>query len=264
MARGIRVVSVERGHDPRRLTLVPFGGAGPMHGSPLARELAIPRLLIPPTPGILCALGMLVADLRHDLVQTRLAAHRDLSPGEARTLFEPMLAEARRLLDADLVPPDRQRIEIRLDMRYVGQSYELPIAIAGFSEAEWAALVPAFHADHASRFGHSDPGAPVEIVSFAVTATGLIDTPELPRPPQGNDEPPEEARSGTRLAYFEAGDGRPAGWAECPVWWREALLAGNEIAGPAIIEEISATTVLYPGDSAHVDAIGSLIVEVGA
>ncbi|MGE3783229.1 MAG: hydantoinase/oxoprolinase family protein, partial [Alphaproteobacteria bacterium] len=263
MARGIRVVSVERGHDPRRLTLVPFGGAGPMHGSPLARELAIPRLLIPPTPGILCALGMLVADLRHDLVQTRLAAHRDLSPETARAAFEPMLAEARRLLDADRVPPQRQRIEMRLDMRYVGQSYELPIPVTGFSEAEWGALVPAFHAEHASRFGHSDPRAPVEIVSFGVTATGLIDTPELPRPPQGGAEPPEQARSGSRPAYFEA-EGRSGGWAECPVWRREALLAGNRIAGPAIVEEISATTVLYPGDRAHVDAIGSLIVEVGA
>jgi N-methylhydantoinase A len=264
MARGIRVVSVERGHDPRRLTLVPFGGAGPMHGSPLARELAIPRLLIPPTPGILCALGMLVADLRHDLVQTRLAAHHDLSPDEAQAIFEPMLAEARRLLDADRVPAERQRIEMRLDMRYVGQSYELPIPIAGFSEGEWAALVPVFHAEHASRFGHSDPQAPVEIVSFGVTATGLIDTPELPRPPHGGAEPPDEARGGTRRAYFEAGEGRGAGWTECPVWRREALLAGNEIAGPAIVEEVSATTVLYPGDRARVDAVGSLIVEVGS
>jgi N-methylhydantoinase A len=263
MARGIRVVSVERGHDPRRLSLVPFGGAGPMHGSPLARDLAIPRLLIPPAPGILCALGMLVADLRHDLVQTRLAAHRDLSPGEARAVFEPMLAEARRLLDADRVPKERQRIETRLDMRYVGQSYELPIPIAGFSQAEWAALVPAFHAEHASRFGHSDPNAPVEIVSFAVTATGLIDTPELPRPKQGGAEPPQDAQRGSRRAYFDAAQGRSGGWAECPVWRREALFAGNRVAGPAIIEEISATTVLYPGDRAHVDAIGSLIVEVG-
>src|SRR4051812_13633747 len=156
MARGIRVVSVERGHDPRRLTLVPFGGAGPMHGSPLARELAIPRLLIPPTPGILCALGMLVADLRHDLVQTRLAAHRDLSPETARAVFEPMLAEARRLLDADRVPTDRQHIEMRLDTRYVGQSYELPTPIAGFSETKGAALAPAFHHEHARRFGYGD------------------------------------------------------------------------------------------------------------
>ena len=263
MARGIRVVSVERGHDPRRLTLVPFGGAGPMHGSPLARELAIPRLLIPPAPGILCALGMLIADLRHDLVQTSLAAHRDLSPEAARAVFEPMLAEARRLLDADRVPAERQRIEMRLDMRYVGQSYELPIAVTGFSETEWAALAPTFHAEHAHRFGHSDPKAPVEIVSFGVTAAGLIDTPELPRLPQGEAAPPEQARSGSRPAYFEAGEGRDGGWAECPAWRREALLAGNRIAGPAIIEEISATTVLYPGDRAHVDAVGSLIVEVG-
>ena len=95
-----------------------------------------------------------------------------------------------------------------------------------------------------------------------MTATGLIDTPELPRPPQGSAEPPEVARGGKRRAYFEAGGGRAAGWAECPVWRREALFAGNEIAGPAIIEEISATTLLYPGDRAHVDAVGSLVVEL--
>jgi N-methylhydantoinase A len=99
------------------------------------------------------------------------------------------------------------------------------------------------------------------VVSFAVTATGLIDTPELPRPQAGGKEPPAEARTGMRRVYFEAGGG--GDWAECPVWRREALLAGNETAGPAIVEEVSATTVLYPGDHARVDAIGSLIVEVG-
>ena len=151
---------------------------------------------------------------------------------------------------------------MRVDMRYIGQSYELPIPVRSFDAAEWAALVPAFHAEHARRFGHSDPQAPVEIVSFAVTATGLIDTPELPRPPAGGREPPDEARRGTRRVYFEAGAGGE--WAECSVWRREALLAGNEIAGPAIIEEVSATTVLYPGDHVRVDAIGSLVIEVGA
>ena len=279
MTRGIRVVSIERGHDPRGLTLVPFGGAGPMHGSPLARELSIPRLLVPPTPGILCALGMLVADLRHDLVRTHLAAHRDLSAEAARAVLNPMLQEARRLLAADRVPEERQRIEMRVDMRYIGQSYELPIALvpnvpspasggglgrglADLTDADWQALVPTFHAEHARRFGHSDPVAPVEIVSFSVTATGLIDTPELPRPPAGGREPSKDAQSGTRRVYFEA-EMRDGEWQEAPVWRREVLLAGNEIAGPAIIEEISATTVLYPGDRAHVDAIGSLIVEIG-
>jgi N-methylhydantoinase A len=256
MVRGIRVVSVERGHDPRGLTLVPFGGAGPMHGSAVARELSIPRLLVPPTPGILCALGMLVADLRHDLVQTHLAAHRGLSGDAAKAILDPMLAEARRLLADDRVAPDRQRVETRVDMRYIGQSFELPIPLAGFSDADWAALVPAFHAEHGGRFGHSDPAAPVEIVSFGVTATGLIDLPELPRPPSGDRAPPANARTGTRRVYY-------ADWHDCPVWSREALRAGNEIAGPAIVEEVSATTVLYPGDRARVDAVGSLIVEIG-
>jgi N-methylhydantoinase A len=309
MTRGIRVVSVERGHDPRSLTLVPFGGAGPMHGSPLARELAIPRLLVPPTPGILCALGMLIADLRHDLVRTHLAAHARLSAEAARAVLAPMLEEARRLLAADRVPVERQRIEMRVDMRYIGQSYELPISLpsptlpplrggplpppqageglrperstqlpppragegrgGGFAApvwgaADWAALAPAFHAEHARRFGHSDPKAPVELVSFAVTATGLIDTPELPRPATGGREPPEAARQGARRVYFETAAPGGGEWRECPVWRREALLAGNAIAGPAIVEEVSATTVLYPGDHARVDQIGSLIVEVGS
>ena len=214
----------------------------------MARELSIPRLLVPPTPGILCALGMLVADLRHDLVRTHLAAHRDLSAVAAQAVLDPMLQEARRLLAADRVPAERQRIEMRVDMRYVGQSYELPIPLTasfpspasgggsgwGLTALDWAALVPAFHAEHARRFGHSDPAAPVEIVSFAVTATGLIDTPELPRPAAGDSEPPSEARSGTRRVYFEAAPGG-GGWT-CRSGTR-ALLAGNEIAGPAIVEK---------------------------
>jgi N-methylhydantoinase A len=124
-------------------------------------------------------------------------------------------------------------------------------------------LAGAFHAEHARRFGHSDPAAPVEVVSFAVTATGLIDTPELPRPAAGGKEPPEEARRGMRRVYFELAEPGPGEWLDCPVWRREGLLAGNAIDGPAIVEEVSATTVLYPADRARVDTIGSLIVEVG-
>jgi N-methylhydantoinase A len=263
MGRGIRVVSIERGHDPRTLTLVPFGGAGPMHGSPVARDLAIPRLLVPPTPGILCALGLLVADLRHDLTQTRLAAHAAVPAGEAEAGFAPMLAEAARLLAEDRIPAERQRIEMRVDMRYIGQSYELPIPLAGFSAAEWQALVPAFHAEHRRRFGHSDPAAPIEIVSFAVTAKGLIDTPELPRPAPGETVPPDTALAGSRRVYFEIEGPGGGDWHDCRIWRRDALLAGNEIQGPAIVEEVSATTVLYPADRARIDAFGSLIVEVG-
>jgi N-methylhydantoinase A len=263
MGRGIRVVSIERGHDPRGLTLVPFGGAGPMHGSPVARDLSIPRLLVPPTPGILCALGLLVADLRHDLSQTQLTAHADFTAGDARASFEPLLEQARYLLAGDRVAPERRQVEMHVDMRYIGQSFELPIPVVGFRQGQWASLVPAFHAEHHRRYGHSDPAAPVEIVSLGVTARGVIDTPELPRPEHGGAAPPDAALAGSRRVYFEAADPTGGDWHDCPIWRREALLAGNEIAGPAIVEEISATTVLYPGDRARIDDCGSLIVEVG-
>ncbi|HXC29271.1 MAG TPA: hydantoinase/oxoprolinase family protein [Stellaceae bacterium] len=263
MGRGIRVVSIERGHDPRGLTLVPFGGAGPMHGSPVARDLSIPRLLVPPTPGILCALGLLVADLRHDLSQTQLTAHADFTAGDARASFEPLLEQARYLLAGDRVAPERRQVEMHVDMRYIGQSFELPIPVVGFRQGQWASLVPAFHAEHHRRYGHSDPAAPVEIVSLGVTARGVIDTPELPRPEHGGAAPPDAALAGSRRVYFEAAGPTGGDWHDCPIWRREALLAGNEIAGPAIVEEISATTVLYPGDRARIDDCGSLIVEVG-
>ena len=263
MVRGIRVVSVERGHDPRRLTLVPFGGAGPMHGAAVARELAIPRILVPPTPGILCALGMLVSDLRHDLIETHLGAYADFGFARGQAVLAPMAAEARRLLDEDGVPEPRRRVTARVDMRYIGQSYELAVPLDPIDAATWSSLPGRFHEIHRQRFGHADPQAPVEIVSFGMTAIGLIDTPQLPRPAKGRRKPPEAARLGSRKVYFESLAGAAAGWLDCPVWQREALLAGNVIQGPAVLEEISATTVLYPADVARVDAHGSLIVEVG-
>lgn len=263
MVRGIRVVSVERGHDPRRLTLVPFGGAGPMHGAAVARELAIPRILVPPTPGILCALGMLVSDLRHDLIETHLGPYTDFGFAHGEAIFAPMLVEARRLLDEDGVPEPRRRITARVDMRYIGQSYELAVPLDPIDGTTWASLPVRFHEIHRQRFGHADTRAPVEIVSFGVTAVGLIDTPQLPVPPKGTVTPPDAARLGARKIYFEALAGAAAGWLDCAVWRREDLLAGNVIQGPAVLEEISATTVLYPADVARVDDQGSVIVEVG-
>ncbi|MGE0577469.1 MAG: hydantoinase/oxoprolinase family protein [Reyranella sp.] len=263
MVRGIRVVSVERGHDPRRLTLVPFGGAGPMHGAAVARELAIPRILVPPTPGILCALGMLVSDLRHDLIETHLGPYADFGFARGQAILAPMAAEARRLLDEDGVPEPRRHVTARVDMRYIGQSYELAVPLDLIDAATWSSLPERFHEIHRQRFGHADTDAPVEIVSFGMTAIGLIDTPQLAQPAKGRGKPTEAARLGSRKVYFESLSGAAAGWLDCPVWQREALLAGNVIQGPAVLEEVSATTVLYPADVARVDAQGSLIVEVG-
>ncbi|BAQ44842.1 MULTISPECIES: hydantoinase/oxoprolinase family protein [Methylobacterium] len=266
IVRGIRVVSVERGLDPRDFALVPFGGAGPMHGTPVARDLAIPRLLVPPTPGILCALGQLVSDLRHDLVETHVGAHADFAAGRAAGIVAALTARGDALLAADTVPPDRRTVSAFVDMRYVGQSYELPIALpARLDEVDWAGVPARFHDAHRARFGHADASAPVECVSFGVTAVGRIDTPVLPVLEEGGAAPPPEARTGSRPVYFEALSRTDIpGFHDAPVFARAALRAGNVVEGPAVIEEVSATTILYPGDRAVADASGSLIVEMPA
>jgi N-methylhydantoinase A len=264
IVRGIRVVSVERGHDPRLCTLVPFGGAGPMHGTPVARELQIPRLIVPPTPGILCAMGQLLADVRHDLVETHILAYAPGNRERAATVASALSGAAERRLAADGVPPERRRIEIRVEARYVGQSYELPIALEHGSAEGWSRLAADFHAAHRYRFGHADQDAAIEIVSFGATAIGRVDSPELPAVRPGGPAPPAEAHMATREVFYE-GDtlGEPGRWITVPVMAREQLLAGNVIEGPAVIEEISATTVLYPGDRARVHASGALLVACG-
>jgi len=262
IVRGIRVVSVERGHDPRLCTLVPFGGAGPMHGTPIARELRIWRVAIPPAPGILCALGQLLSDLRHDLIETHIFPYAPGEDARAASIAGRLIDASDRLLEADRVPADKRQIEVRVDARYVGQSYELPIAFDTRDAGAWKRLAQDFHAAHRNRFGHADPEAPIEIVGFAATAIGKVDTPELPTLRSGSPAPPTEARIGSREVFFEGRDPGGAGdWATAEIFARDQLLAGNRIAGPAVIEEVSATTVLYPGDLAEVHASGVLLVE---
>lgn len=263
IVRGIRVVSIERGHDPRDFALVPFGGAGPMHGTPVARELRIPRLLIPPTPGILCALGQLVSDLRHDLIETHISAHTSLDGEAVHGIIERLRSHGNELLSADDVPESKRRIETHVDARYSGQSYELTLPLP--DAAHWPALPQAFHLMHQARFGHHDTSCPVEIVNFGVTAVGMIDAPELPQIAQGTERPAPAACAGSRRIFYEADDPDRAGqWLEASIFRREQLLAGNVIHGPAVIEEVSATNVLYPGDVARIDRFASMLVDVGA
>ncbi len=264
IVRGIRVVSVERGHDPRQCTLVPFGGAGPMHGTPVARELQIGRLIVPPAPGILCALGQLLADLRHDLVETHIFPYATGNVERASAIAQRLSDAADRLLAADGVAAGKRLVEVRVEARYLGQSYELPIVYAHRDAGAWTSLAVDFHAAHRHRFGHADPEAPIEIVAFGATAIGKVDTPELPVLAAGRAAPPAEAHAATREVFFE-GDapGAAGGWIAARIFAREKLLADNVIEGPAVIEEVSATTVLYPGDCARVHANGALLVECG-
>ena len=198
-------------------------------------------------------------NLRHDLLETHIGALADFSAERAVAIMRELRARGHALLDADGVEPSRRRIEIRADLRYVGQSFELPLGLA--DDQAWSGIEAAFHVAHAQRFGHADPRAAVEVVGFAAVAIGVIDTPELPRLDQGGPTPPAGADAGTRQVFFESDHG--GAWVEARVLMREKLLAGNRIVGPAIVEEVSATSVLYPGDVAVVHESGSLIVEVG-
>jgi N-methylhydantoinase A len=233
-----------------------------MHGSAVARELSMARLVVPPAPGILCALGQLLSDLRHDLIETHIFPYAAGQEPQAAAIAAGLVEAGDRLLEADRVPDGKRRIEVRVEARYVGQSYELPIAFRHGHPGAWRRLAEDFHAAHSQRFGHADPQAPIEIVGIGATAIGEVDKPELPTLPAGGPEPPAEALIGGRDVFFEGGaPGDPGAWARAQVLARDRLLAGNEIAGPAVIEEISATTVLYPGDLARVHASGALIVE---
>jgi N-methylhydantoinase A len=262
IVRGMRVVSVERGHDPRDFALVPFGGAGPMHGTPVARDLGIRHLLLPPNPGILCAFGLLVSDLRHDLLETHVRPLQDFSFEEAGPILERLHASAQELLERDGVPSARRVVELHADLRYVGQSYELAVPVDPPNGHGWAGLVARFHDEHRQRFGHADKRAAIEVVTLGATGWGRVDPPRL-APLESGGPSPKAAQVSTRPVYFESDSvGSGGKWHDTPVYDRSRLSAKNVVTGPAIIDEVSSTTVLYPGDVARMHETGALLVEV--
>jgi N-methylhydantoinase A len=259
MTGALKVMSVERGLDPRAFSLAAFGGAGPVHGARLMRLIGAPRLLVPRYPGILCAIGLLATDLRYDFAVTRLqrAGAYDLAAIEAT--FAELTADADTRLTADGIEPERRRFARAADLRYEKQGVELtvPVADGAMTDATATTLVADFHALHARLYTFSDPTAPVEIVNLRVEATGLaerITLPEIARAvPDSRPEPGHE-----RLASLDAGP--PCA---TPVYRREALLADHVIYGPAIVDQLDATTVILPGQSARTDRLGNLIIVEG-
>jgi N-methylhydantoinase A len=249
MERAIRAISVERGFDPRDFTLVPFGGAGPLHACALAESLLIPRILVPLTPGVLSALGMAIADRVRDYSQSILARADVLNRADLATIFAGLADQGRADLLAEGTAPGDIVLERSLDMRYVGQSHE--ITVLEPPDAEWIA---AFHSAHDLRYGHRHDDEPVEIVSARLKAVGRGHPPELhPLPDAGPD--PSVAHIGQGQAWFSPDE---------PVlvdyYHRDKLGAGNRVVGPAIIFQLDTTTVLPPGWRAQVDAWGNLLL----
>ena len=257
MERALRVASVERGHDPRRFTLVAFGGAGPLHACELAEALGIPRVLVPLFPGVLSAFGMAAAPVTRDEVQAFLS----MVPPEDRGVFARRLDRSFRRLEArarrDLGRQgysSRVRVRRALDLRYAGQSYELTVPVpASLEGCKPARFLAAFHRAHRGRFGHADPSRQVEVVAVRVAAEAPGAAVRLPTLPKGSGDA-KAARLGRRDIWF--GRRRPT-W----LYDRERLLAGDRLRGPALVLQLDATTTLPPGWRGVVDDVGNLLLE---
>jgi len=249
MERALRVISVERGHDPNEFSLFAFGGAGGMHAAFLARSLNIPRVVIPPYPGIFSAIGMLLADVSRDTSRTVLMGAEELKT-RAEELFAPLEEEILEDMSAEGFSRDEITLERSLDMRYRGQSFELRVPYShNFLED--------FHARHRQRYGYHRKGRPVEAVNLRVLGWGRPEKPTWPHRDNPVEDIPDRAIYGSRSVVF-------AGIKEDTLLYRrEALLYGNRIPGPALILEYSSTTVVPPGVEGRVDPWNNLILEVG-
>jgi len=249
MEKAVRVISVERGHDPRDYTLVAFGGAGALHACDLASGLEIPRVLVPCFPGALSALGILRADVTKDLSRTvRLDVRNSARWREnLHTAFSALEREGRSQMRGEGFSDEAIRIDRALDMRYSGQSYDLTVPYAGD-------IIAAFHASHERRYGYSDRARTTEIVTIRARFTGRTPKPILPKWKMGGPNPKEAAVSRSIVIFT----GRRFA---ARVYDRSRLGAGNRIAGPAVVTEYSATTFIPPRWTGSVDLYGNILLE---
>lgn len=260
MVRGIRAVSVERGHDPREFALMAFGGAGPLHASDVARALAIGEVIVPPLPGILCAQGLVVSDLKEDFVASARMPVDAAADMQARV--DGLVAEAKTWFESEKVPVDRRSLQLALDMRYVGQNFELRVTVDETASERPVRLPDVeklralFFQVHEMNYGYHNPEDAVEVVNIRLTAHGRLDKPPAPEIAAATASPPV---SGTCAVHFDAEAPR-----RTPIYQRHALGAGHVIRGPALIEQLDATTLVHPGDVATVDSALNLVVEIAS
>jgi N-methylhydantoinase A len=255
MAEAIKAISTMRGHDLREFMLLPFGGAGPVHAARIARDLGMAGLIVPLYPGVYSAIGLVMSDVKHDYVQSKMQPMRELSADAVNHMFARLEALAAEELRDDGFASDRIRIERALDMRYAGQGYEItmPCEAAALQSAGLDGLRRQFDQQHRAMFGHMAPEQAVEVVSYRVRGLGLVPPVELPRfKPTGATL--ADALRQTRQVRF---DGRDVA---CPVYQRERLDVGLTLPGPAILDQFDCTTVIHAGQTARVDEWKNLIV----
>jgi N-methylhydantoinase A len=256
MVRAVRVISVEQGEDPREFALIAFGGAGPLHASAIARQLGMHRLLIPSAPGLLCAVGALLSEPKTEFARTHvMTLGSDPNPIN-KDLLE-LEAQAIAWMDREGLEPGIRMLTYSVDMRYLRQNYELSLTLPSILEdpEDLDDLANRFHDLHQRHYGYASPGHPIQLVTLRVVASGrMVQTP-MPRL-SAPVRPPAERDM--RSVYFET----IGHWSTCPVYWRNDLGAGTSLNGPAVIEQVDSTILLYPGDRGCVDKFGHMTVEV--
>ncbi|WP_434724852.1 hydantoinase/oxoprolinase family protein [Mesorhizobium sp. RIZ17] len=258
MAGAIRMVSVSRGHDPRDFALFAFGGAGPLHATALARELGLPRVLVPARPGITNALGCVVADLRHDFVNTINQPVKLLDEAALREVLERHRNEGEALIAKEAVKPDAIRVTHSADMQFVGQTHIINVPLPSSSVSR-ETLQLLFEKAYFARFKVELPEIRANLVNLNTSVTGVRPQIDLSKliDPAGRTATLEEARREIRPVWYHGT------WHDTPVYAREKLPLDAVIEGPAILEQMDATTVLEPGDRARSDADGNIIIDIG-
>lgn len=258
IVEGIRTAAAERGFDVSSFALVAFGGAGPVHAGSLARELGMAEVVVPPIPGLTSALGLLLADLRRDYVRSRLRRWDELEIDELNSIFLELRDQAVQEIVADGIPKARIRLTYSLEMRYLGQGYELNIladADGKFTSDDLERIRRKFDEQHLELFGHSNSAEPVEAVNYRARADVEVPKASLVQYDEVQTGP-ELAHAGERQVCFDS----VQGMVTCPIYDRTLLWPGHAISGPAIVEQFDSTTVVYPGQTASVDVFKNLIL----
>ena len=256
MAKAIRRLSVEKGYDPREFTLVSFGGGGPLHAAELAADLQIPRVLVPPVPGVSSALGLITADFRHDYVRTVLWKQQQASLDQFKAQLREMQSAALAQMKREGVASDLVAFVTASDLRYEGQGFSLPVTFDLEEMSGWTDLDPLiqrFHQRHQETYGYHDEQAAAEVVNLRLAAIGRLAPATLVRLPRRQPDP-GPALEGTREIYVE---GR---FTEANLYRRSGLGWGSVVAGPAIVEQLDSTTLILPGQRAETDEFGNLMI----
>jgi N-methylhydantoinase A len=257
MTQAARLTTVFRGYDPRDFALFAFGGAGPLFAAEIARESDIPTVIVPPLPGLASASGLLMMDVKHELSQSVLRPVADLTDDTLEDVVEALEGEVREALAREGVGDDRLEVVAEADVRYFGmsQSVAIPLARSGSLLGE---LQQSFEAVHEREYGYTVPPevAPVEIATVRVAGIGTIAKAGVDAVAGGEEQVEGDARRGSRPVYMDGG------WLDTAVYDRDRLRPGDEIAGPAIVEQTDSTTVLHPGMTGRVDAHRNIIVDV--